>query len=136
MGKKINLYIDIDGVLLTKKLEVPKNGIELLEYCVNNFNCYWLTTHCRHNENNAVKYLLQFYPKEVEGLLKQIKPTNWNSLKTEGIDFTKPFCWLEDYPMQAEISILEKQQAMDSLIKVDLSNPNELKTVISILSAA
>lgn len=132
----MNLYLDIDGVLLTKNLEVPKNGIELLEYCALNFNCFWLTTHCRHNENNTSKYLLQYYPLEVEELLKQIKPTNWDSLKTEAIDFTKPFFWLEDYPMQAEISVLEKYKVIDSLLKVELSHPNELKRIIYILELA
>ncbi|MGB0429563.1 MAG: hypothetical protein ACPGLV_03755 [Bacteroidia bacterium] len=132
----MNLYIDIDGVLLTKSLRIPKNGIEFLEYCVNNFNCYWLTTHCRHNENNAVKYLLQAYPIELKSSLELIKPTNWDSLKTEGIDFTKPFYWLDDYPMQSELRELEKHNVMDAMIKVDLSKSLELKRIISILTAA
>ena len=65
--------------------------------------------------------------------LAKIKPTCWEDLKTEGIDFDSNFIWLDDYPFQAEESVLENFGASDSLIKVNLSNEGELLRVLDIL---
>lgn len=124
-----SVYIDIDGVLLEKGQKIPEGAKELIQFLTNEFDCYWLTTHCRLGENKTIEYLEPFYDKKSIELLKKVKPTNWDTLKTEAIDFGSHFYWLEDYPFESEIKILEKNHKLNSLIKVDLKNPQELKRV-------
>jgi hypothetical protein len=52
----IKLYLDIDGVLLDYDSGGIANGaVELLEYITKEFDCYWLTTHCKGGQRH---YLL------------------------------------------------------------------------------
>ncbi|PIQ20767.1 MAG: hypothetical protein COW65_13130 [Cytophagales bacterium CG18_big_fil_WC_8_21_14_2_50_42_9] len=128
------LYIDIDGVLLTKKnIGVPEYGREFLKYLVNNFDCYWLTTHCRGDSLNAIQYLSSFYEKEIIEELNKVKSTNWDALKTEGIDLSTDFYWLDDYPFNAEKIVLEKNNLVERLIIVDLDRSGELERIKCLL---
>ena len=52
----MNIYIDIDGVLLTKKQELPNDSLEFIDFITKNYDCFWLTTHCRTGENKALHY--------------------------------------------------------------------------------
>ena len=128
----MELYIDIDGVLLNYNTDTYANGsIEFIEYITSEFDCYWLTTHCKGETSQAIKYLSDYFPAETIEKLKTIKPTYWENLKTEGINFDKNFIWLDDYPFQAELSVLENFGMSDSIYKVDLRNENELFTVLN-----
>ena len=128
---KTALYLDIDGVLLNYDSNTRADcSIELIDYITNEFDCYWLTTHCKGDATPAIEYLSNYFPAETIEKLKTIKPTYWEDLKTEGINFDKNFIWLDDYPFQAELSVLEHLGVSDSLYKVDLKNRNELLTVI------
>jgi hypothetical protein len=129
------VYIDIDGVLLDKKQKLPQGAVRFVEFLVQHFDCYWLTTHCRSNINNAVIYLSKFYDTETIELLKTVKPTNWETLKTEAIDFNQKFYWLDDYPFESEMKILENRNVISSLIKVDLNETNELERLEKLLSS-
>jgi hypothetical protein len=132
--EKTKLYIDIDGVLLTAKLTKPaENLTEFIDYILAHFDCYWLTTHCKGDTKLTIDYLAMFLDDEIVNKLKHIKPTNWTTLKTEVFDFSTDFLWLEDYPLQAEIAILEENNASNSLIIVDLNQKDELKRVIDVL---
>ena len=53
------------------------------------------------------------------GILDGISPTGWQTLKTEAIDFTEPFIWLEDSPLIAERRICEEKGCLDSIVLVD-----------------
>ena len=50
--------------------------------------------------------------------------------KTEAIDMSEQFVWLDDRPFLAEIEILKIHNCENKLIIVDLNNPNELKRII------
>lgn len=125
----MKIYIDIDGVLLTKDKKVPDYGNELIDFLTDRFDCYWLTTHCRTGRNVAVEYLKGFYRSSTLEKLERIKSSEWIDLKTEGIDFESGFIWLEDYPFNSEKEELRKRGKLDSLIIVDLSRQNELKNI-------
>ena len=128
----MHLYLDIDGVLLNHDSDTRANySIELIDYITNEFDCYWLTTHCKGDITPAIDYLSDYFPAETVEKLKTIKPTYWEDLKTDGIDFDKNFIWLDDYPFQAELSVLEHFGASDSIYKVDLRNENELLAVLN-----
>ncbi len=128
------IYIDIDGVLLDKKQNPPEGAQKFIEFIVTHFDCHWLTTHCRSKVNKAVDYLSPFYDKKTIDLFHTIQPTNWETLKTEAIDFENDFFWIEDYPFEAEMRILEKKNVLHSLIKVDLNQPRELERIEKLLS--
>ena len=122
----IRAYIDIDGVLIRN----GKRGPELIPKftrvvgCLKkNFDCYWLTTHVRSGVGSAgaMKKLAPFLKKaRVDpGILDGINPTDWQTLKTEAIEFTEPFIWLEDSPLIAERRICEEKGCFDSIVLVD-----------------
>lgn len=127
----MNIYLDIDGVLLKKDGEPSDGVLEFLKYVTDNHSVYWLTTHCRGGENNAVEYLLRALPAESREYLDKIIPTDWQTLKTEAIDFSQDFRWFDDYSMQAELNVLAENNAKDKLVLVDLkSAPDKLNQFI------
>ena len=130
----MNLYIDIDGVLLNYDTDTrAEHAIELIEYITKEFDCYWLTTHCKGDSAPAVEYLSKYFPEETVVRLQTIKPTYWEDMKTEGIDFDSNFIWLDDYPFQAEQAVLRNFGAEKSLYRVNLSNKDELLNVMTFL---
>lgn len=129
-----NLYLDIDGVLIAKNGKPANYLADFLSSIAKKYNCYWLTTHCKGEGENWQRQILDKFPAEFHNLLKDIKPTNWNTLKTEAIDFKKDFIWLDDYIMGAEKKVLEKNNCLKKFIQIDLSaNPTQLKKLLSML---
>ena len=129
------LYLDIDGVLLTLKQTKPAiHSIEFIEFITGTFDCYWLTTHCKGDANNAIRYLTSYFDLHTLQLLNQVKPTNWDTLKTEAIDFSHDFFLLEDYPFNTEKEVLVKHGRLEDLILVDLNNTNELMRIKKLLA--
>ena len=130
----MKIYLDIDGVLLTSKNTKAAFNSELfIDFLVKSFDCFWLTTHCKGDSKPAIKYLERFFDNTAIALLKQIKATNWDTLKTEAIDFNSEFYWLDDYPFKAEIKVLEDLGLKDRLITVDLNRENEYDKIMSFL---
>ncbi|MBN2890488.1 MAG: hypothetical protein JXL97_01345 [Bacteroidales bacterium] len=130
----MNLYLDIDGVLLTTKNPTKADfADEFIEFVVNRFNCFWLTTHCKGDSEPAMKYLSKYFEKETITNLKKIKPTNWNTLKTEAIDFSSEFVWLEDNPMYSELAVLQRLNKSENLIVVSLNKKSELERIKNLL---
>lgn len=132
----MNIYLDIDGVILAN----DKNGAnyvhEFLEHITTKYpdSTYWLTTHCQGNAQTAVERLREVLKPETIELLSNIKPTRWDTAKTEAIDFTKPFLWFDDDLYDEERIDLEKYGVISGWIEVDLSkNENHLKELIKIL---
>lgn len=133
--EKTKLFIDIDGVLLTTKMTKPAEYLtEFIDYILKNFDCYWLTTHCKGDTKPTIAYLAMFFDDDVVNKLKQISSTNWTTLKTEVFDFSSNFVWLDDYPLQAEIAQLLENNSLNKLIIVDLNQKDELKRVINVLN--
>jgi hypothetical protein len=127
----MNIYLDIDGVLITKDGKPAEYVSEFLDYITNHHNVFWLTTHCRGQENNAKFHLSDKLPERAIATLDKIKVTDWKTLKTEAIDYNQDFRWLDDYTMQAELDILAKHNAKDKIILINLkSEPNILKRLI------
>ena len=130
----MKIYLDIDGVLLDyDNGGVADGAIELIEYVTKEFDCYWLTTHCKGDPMTAVRYLQEYFPDDIVELFKKVKATDWTDLKTEGIDFDCNFIWLDDYPFQAELEVLNNFGASESLLKVNLKNEGELSRILSYL---
>lgn len=130
----MNLYLDIDGVLLKKHGGPADSVLEFLKYITENFDCYWLTTHSRNGEDNCLQYLSDKMPSDAFQYLEKIKPAYWDTLKTEGIDFSKDFVWIDDYIMEIEKKFLEDGGVINSFVEINLElNPNQLLGVIALL---
>lgn len=129
----VDLYIDIDGVLLTKTGLMAEGLEEFLEYAINNFNCYWLTTHCKGVHNKAIEHLQsKGVTEKVLKLAEKIKSTDWGTYKTEGINFDREFLWLDDNLFIKEREDLIKRDSLSKLVQVDLnSRPDQLLSVLN-----
>lgn len=119
---KPNVYLDIDGVLLANDLNPANHVHQFLEKVIENANeVYWLTTHCKGDATTAYKRLQLVLEPETMALLTGVKATNWDSAKTDGINFTKPFLWFDDDLFYEERSVLEQMNSLDNWIEVDLA---------------
>jgi hypothetical protein len=126
IGVQIRAYIDIDGVLLRDGKQGPElipRFRRVVSYLKANFDCYWLTTHVRHESGSAgaVAKLTPYLKKARidPAVLSGIKPTEWETLKTEAIDFSWPFIWLDDDPFPSERRILQENGCADCLASID-----------------
>lgn len=131
-GSKTNLYIDIDGVILTRG-GVPAEHLDIfLEHILSSYNVFWLTSRCKGNSKYTLEYLSKFVSVETLTLLKKIKPTNFRLDKTEAIDFSKSFFWLDDEIFVSEKNALLLNRSYDSWIQVNLiQSPDQLYKLIS-----
>lgn len=127
-----NLYLDIDGVILKKDGTPAENLTLFLEYATKNFTCYWLTTHCDGDATKPFLYLVGRIPQEAVPFLEKIQPTKWRLWKTEAIDFSKDFLWLDDTQFEGEKNALVEKGALDKFIIIDLkANPNQLLDIVN-----
>ncbi len=132
---KKNIYIDIDGVLLTRGGMPAAHLHRFLKYILQNYSVFWLTSRCRGDNKYTVKYLSQFVSPvhpEIVPMLRLIKPTNFAIDKTEAIDFDKDFFWLDDDLFDSEKNTLKDHNEFKSWIEVDLiKNPDQLQDLIN-----
>lgn len=129
----MNIYLDIDGVILANDKQASLHVYEFLKYITNKYPVYWLTTHCKGDATYTVNHLSQWLDTKTLELTKKIKPTNWTTSKTESIDWNKDFLWFDDYLFDFEKEDLKKHNALDKWIEVDLSkNPNQLLNFLNV----
>lgn len=128
---KPNVYLDIDGVLLANERYAARHVDTFLEHVTSSFPTFWLTTHCRGDAEHTINHLAQVLDVPTLELAKRIKPTNWDELKTEGIDFRQPFLWFDDDLFPEERVILEQYGVLENWIEVDLvKDPYQLLSFV------
>jgi len=131
----MNIYLDIDGVLLANDAHASLHVDDFIDKCISTgADIYWLTTWCRGEENQAVRWLSQsnMNPETIAKLEKHCRVTNWDVAKTEAIDFNVPFLWFDDDLFTFERAELLKHNALDNWIGVDLrKDPEELQRFVS-----
>lgn len=133
--KKLNIYFDIDGVLLGTK-SPKKDIIKLLEYCLRKYpnSTYWLTTHCKSGENKTDFALRGEFPDSlVEQICNTFLPTDWEVLKTDAIDLDSDFVWFDDNLFESERNILEKYSVLDGFFKMNPKDPKMAKKALHFL---
>jgi hypothetical protein len=119
----LNLYLDIDGVILGKNEKgeealIP-NLNELLIYTREHFHCFWLSTHGRHGLVGIMNYLRPYSKNLDPHLASHITALRWNTLKTESIDYENPFIWVDDRPLAYELDFLKKMGCLHNWLHVD-----------------
>lgn len=132
---KPNIYLDIDGVILVSEDYLSIGAEEFIKYAVENFDVYWLTTHCTQSDaTHAINYVMRAGNDSLRPHLEKLIPTSWSEYKTEAIDFSKPFLWFDDECYLGERQDLEKNNAFNSWVEVDLRNyPDQLQREIKLL---
>lgn len=127
-----NIYIDIDGVILTRGGMPALHLDKFLRYILSNYSVSWLTSRCHGDSKYTIKYLSQFLLPETIALTQEIKPTSFRLDKTEAIDFSKKFFWLDNELFASEEKVLREKGKFDSWIEVNLiKNPNQLIHLIN-----
>ena len=129
----MNIYLDIDGVLLEDDSKLANFAPEFMEYILTKYpeSTYWLTTHCQGDASVPMRRLGHMFEPRIAELMLAIKPTSFDHAKTTGIDFSKPFLWFDDNVFDFDKDILRENNALDNLIDVDLlKNPNVLQQFI------
>jgi hypothetical protein len=130
----MNIYLDIDGVLLANDLNPANFADEFLRLVLTKYpdTTYWLTTHCQGDENVPIQHIGHLFDFDVVELMRMIKPTSWETSKTRAINFDEPFLWFDDDLFYEEKEDLLKHDALDNWIKVDLSaKPDQLSNFIN-----
>ena len=132
----MNVYLDIDGVL--RGVASPTSDVAaFLEFVLDNFgdSTYWLTTHCRQGYNHCREALLDSdLPATLaERAAKIVKSTDFEVLKTDGIDFSKPFVWFDDNLFQSEQMVLEERGCLSSHFLMDPKDPEMAKKALNLL---
>lgn len=118
----MNYYLDIDGTLLTKEGKQMPNlrGFLQMIFSMPNTRVYWLTTHCKNGDTDRVfRHISNAIEPDLLELLKQVKPTKWETLKTEAINFNEDFLWFDDWIMEAEKEVLRSHKCESKWIKVE-----------------
>lgn len=132
---KSNLYLDIDGVLLANEENLAIGASEFIKYAADNFDVYWLTTHCMDGDTtHAIEYVQRCTNEDLKPYLVKFKPTKWSLAKTEAIDFDKPFLWFDDDCYSGERLVLNEHNVFNSWIEIDLLKyPDQLTHEIKLL---
>jgi hypothetical protein len=132
----MNIYLDIDGVLLIDEKYASPHADEFIQHVLAKYpdTTYWLTTHNWQGENRAKEVLAPYLQPETAALLDQIKPSLWKELKTDGIDFEQDFLWFDDDLWPEELKVLEDNNATGNFVMIDLAkDPDMLKAIISVV---
>lgn len=121
MKPDIDIYLNVDGVLLGSNSRPSNYSREFLKHIVPNFDTYWLSSRAKGENFAVIKELsLVFEPKIIE-LISRVRPTRWSFAKTQAIDFSRPFLWFDDELVVHERLELIKNNVLESWIEVDLA---------------
>ncbi len=132
----MNIYLDIDGVLLVNENHASLHADDFLQHVINKYpdSTYWLTTHNWQGENRAKQVLAPHLKPETVLQLDKIKPSEWKELKTDAIDFEQDFLWFDDDLWPEELKVLESNNATGRFIMVNLKDdPDMLQKLIETL---
>ncbi len=121
MKRLPRIFLDIDGVLLANENNLAEGAADFIKYVADNFEVYWLTTHCMHGDpEHAVEYVNRASDEDLTPWLKKFKPTAWSLAKTDAIDMTVPFLWYDDDCLWGERRALEVAGKLTSWREIDL----------------
>jgi hypothetical protein len=131
---KIDLYLDLDGVILRRtgrteikgrvEFEVAPGAVEFLSWAIENFNCYWLTSRSHDGTYDEIERAFRFaiptanLPGNIRRLIRAIHPAPWGGKKVEGIDLSRAFFWVDDDPDQVSVEALANVGLQSRLVTI------------------
>lgn len=125
----MNIYLDVDRVLLTREGTLANHCEEFLEFFTTHYTVYWFTVHCRNGENNVIEHIMRKneVSKNMRDVLQKVQPTTWQDIRTEAIDFSQDFVLFTDVVTFEEKTVLLEENAFFRLHEIDLQkDPDQL----------
>lgn len=121
----MDIYLDIDGTMIHEDHWDNKNlaaqGLKEFIIALRAYNTYWLTTHCRDgNPERAREIMKRHVPPELYADIDRIKPTVWDTMKTQGIDWSRDFIWFDNDISPFEWERIEQGTVNQQAIEVNL----------------
>jgi hypothetical protein len=132
----VDIYLDIDGTMIHEDHwdteHQAASGLTDFIIALRPHTTYWLTTHCRDgNPERAREILKRYLPPDLHTDIDRIKPTVWDIMKTEGIDWSRDFIWFDNDISAFEWEKIQQGSENQQAIEINLrANPNQLKEVI------
>lgn len=135
---KINIYIEIDGVILRNpnnlswraSWDVAPHAVEFLEWALSNHNPEWLTGRDMEGTGEGVTEALMKANGCSARLLRvaSLIPSIFFYLQKTGfIDFSTPFIWIDRNPNPRDLRNLERKNCLDRCLVIDTNeHPNDL----------
>jgi hypothetical protein len=117
----MQLYLDIDGVLLTKRGVLSEGAETFLRWCVGKHDPFWISTRTRDGSIHGA--LRAFHNLLDPDLVEAIRPTRWETLKTECLPIASHnWLWLDNEILHAERAVLTSYNALDHFIQVNVDH--------------
>lgn len=121
---KPRLYIDVDGTILglygePGEFQMRPGVNSFLRWADEHFECIWLTAW--GERANALMRMCQFN--------REFPAARWEQSKTEGIDMSGEWFWIDDDLLDGERADLEEHEVLDRHILVPLRGADALAVV-------
>ncbi|CCQ74194.1 hypothetical protein [Magnetospira sp. QH-2] len=125
----MKMFLDIDGVLLTRQGGLSVGAEIFLRHIVDKHEAYWLST--RTNNGTLDGARKAFHGLLHINLIERIQPVRWTTLKTEALPFgTENWLWIDDELMFVERQQLEAENALGNFLRINLrKQPDILNTL-------
>jgi hypothetical protein len=131
----VKLYLDIDGVLLTKNGALAEGAETFLQWAIDNHEPHWLSTRTRDGSSRGA--LRAFHGILETELVRAIQPVRWATLKTEALPvWVDGWAWVDDEILHAERAVLVSNDALDRFVQISVNrNPTALLELPEMLRA-
>jgi len=148
------LYLDVDGVVLRRtgtvtargstEFEIANSALAFLSWCVENFDCRWLTARSHEGEiaevDRAFRHAVrsrdmseQEYA-ELKVLVGGIPVARWGAMKAEAFVEEESFIWVDDNPDEGSLEWLAGCGLHDRLVVASTDQePGDLVRVLVVL---
>ena len=115
----MKLFLDIDGVLLTKRGSLAEGAEAFLLWAVENHKPYWISTRTRDGTHRGA--LRAFHGKLDPQTIQTVRPARWDTLKTEALPLgSRNWVWIDDEILHTEQAILIAGGALDRFVQVNI----------------
>ena len=126
------IYLDIYGTLIANVS--PLNDREqLLSYILDNFpgRIYWLTSYSAERIPEVLAR--DFGGKLLERLKTEVQYCQSGIYKSDSIDFSNDFVWLDDNQSEVDYYALKSHSALDNFIQMDPNDPEMAKKALAVI---
>ena len=140
-------YLDVDDTLIMFPLRYPvgyrirtaPGTWELIKFLNKHYEVRWLTCWCPSGimSRKRAERLADYFENDdvdVDLLCSFANPKRFMNDKTDAIDFSREFIWIEDGLLPVEQTVLRQLNRLKCWIPCDVSrNPNRVKEVLALL---
>ncbi len=112
----MRLYLDIDGVLLTKRGDLANGAEAFLRWAIANHEPVWLSTRTRDGTHRGA--LRAFHGLLDPALIEAVAPALWDTLKVEALK--GDWRWLDDELLYTERNWLARNNALHRFVRINL----------------